>query len=861
MNPAQPYHRFEYRHVLVALAILAAGAASGPALAGPLDDAEDATPTAAEVRQPQRPSAADDFDFGDLRNKGPDRQQRPPEEQPQQKPKGKVKYDRVDGGNQDGTSEARDHLAEVIGTSRVGFDRETLARASFRDLQLLKAWFDQVQHMTPDFPKNAQHAREKMKGDLSTQTNYSLYKARTKGWFDKQHDSDDFTVVASFLRFARDQQPPAPLLTNIAEHLRDLTVAAGPAYKVDIKPDEAIDPDKLAQKFERDLDKGALQFGATYLQGLMMDDKAFGVALKLSQMPDEALVYLNQPPTRSDFDTGSGRDRQQQTSDEPAEVAAARRDAQQAAAQVAQAERGMADATAGLSGGKWTRESLLDAVVKDPKIDAGKIAEAGQQLAKARKIETAARGRLAALERDARTAREGGATIARRYEQLAGVLGKQPEDVTFAGPLAKHRALIERKLQATSADALAKALFDARRDPVKMAQLVKDADRLEKAVQYQVTAEDSFGKLAKQKAALDKAAEGMKLAPNAPADLKSEVDKIKSDLGAQQPAQWEGAFWEQRNVNGIKTKADALSKDLAAIGDRMKAIASRSQALENKEKTERQINDAQAQRFREDLSNDEVQEVLFATPLAGKVKPHVKRGVTVLDRLGNRVGALPPAEKADIIGALMQSADSSNSVRAFKIKIPEKFRKSKKIEEGFVPSMHFGPVDADGLSAALASAKPAAEGTEESASATGAASPDKEKERTIAEASAQFWSRLQISSADLETGKVQYTMDLIDRTWPANNACKFKDALLKRFRDALDKWDKAIPGSVDRAAYEQLARMENTKELSSSGLEKEAADYGKVELHKLEALVKAHKETAPPSYYRWGVPMSVMEAR
>ncbi|MBI2944177.1 MAG: hypothetical protein HYY25_08255 [Candidatus Wallbacteria bacterium] len=871
MNPAQPFTRFAFRHVALAAAVLTAGLLPWPALAGGPDEEEAAALEEGvgkpDAGKPPRASSPDDFDFGDLRERSPEPAVQPVDRQQQtgdDKPKPKKEYDKVDWGNQDGPSEAREKLAEVIGTSRVGFDRETLARASYRDLQLLKTWFGQVREVAPDFIKNTEHARKKMKGDLASQTNYSLYKARTDGVGDNQDDKDDFRVVSSFLRFTRDQQPQSPLLKNVSEHLRDLIVASGPAYKVPITPEEALDPDVLAKKFERDLDKGALQYPAIYLQALMIDNRAFEAAMHLSQTPDDILGFLNQPATRSRFDDGSDRS-QQPGANEPAELATARRDAAAASERVAQAERGLVEATQGLprGAGRWTREALLNAMIQDPKIDGAKIAAAAQKLADARKADAMARRDLGRMQQDAAASREGGATLARRYEQLAQVLGKTPEGVELKGNLAKHREVIEKRLAASNPDTISRAIFEARRDPVKVAQLVKEADRTEKAVHYQVTAEDSMKKLAAQKAALTQAAEGIKLTRGAPADLQGEVDKIKADLAAQTSATWEAAFWEERGAAAVRTKADALSKDLAAIGDRMKALTSRSQQVADRERTEQQINQAQRTRFQEDLAATDSTEVTLASPVPGKVKPHVTRGVLVLDRQGNRVGALPSAEKADIVGALLQSADASSAVRAFRIKIPEKFRKMKRVEEGFVPSQHFGPVDADAMSAALAAAKPEAEtgAGDEPGGGEGTPSPDQEKDRLLAEASAQFWSRLQMASADLERGIVKYVMEVTDRTWPANNACRFKDVTLKRMRDALDKYDKAVPGSVDRAAYEQLARMENSKELSNSNLEKEAAAYGKEQLKRLEASVKDGSVTKPPSFYRWGVAMSVVEAR
>lgn len=770
---------------------------------------------------------------------------------PAEVPPGDEDLRRVDWANQDGSRESRDHLARVIGKTHVGYDRAALARAGRRDLQALGQWFNQIALVAPNFPKNADDARKNLKGDLSTQTIYSVHQARTKGLFDKQSDKDDYRVVASFLTYCRDQKPPSKLLTQISDRVVELIVAAGPAYKVELSADEARDPATLATKFERDLDKGALQFAAAYLQSLQIDKGAFEAATKVAQLPPLALARLNEPQTHSDIDEGA--DRGQADAQYP-ELDQARQARDQAKRDREMAERAFAEAAAPLGAapqGGWTRESLLAAFEKNPELKSEDLAKAFGALQAALVKEGKIASDLASMERDATVAAEAGKTLSTRYDQLTQSLGQVPAGVQLAGPLAEHRKRLEDRLANLKGRDLGRDVFAARGDKVKAARLINEQAALGRAVTAQLAAESGLEQLGKQRASLEEAVKALESNPKATPAVKERVGKAREALAQQTSEAWEKSLFQAGNAKAIQAKQTEISRQLEALGKDLGAVAQEQGQSEARDRAERAINQAQGNSFRSTLATSEAVEVTLASPVAGKVKPHVKRGLLVLNREQTHVGGLSAGATADIVGVLYTG--DKREVVAYRIKLAAGNRTMAKVTEGFVPPRHFGPVDATAFQTAF-----------DSAAAAGPETPadrDSDEAYRKAVAHTKLWTTFQNCTASVVSDNLDYSLEIKDNVWPAANKVRFKTGVVKKMRDCLEELNTLSGGKVSPETLAKLGELETFIDLGRSGMRAAAKTWANGQLVALESLLKAQEVTAPPPSYRFGERILSFEAR
>jgi hypothetical protein len=817
--------------ILTALAVAALLLLPWPVLAGDLDEAPG---------------------FGDV-NQVTDKPTEQGTAAPEETPPGDEELHRVDWANQDGPREARDHLARVIGKTPVGYDRAALARAGRRDLQSLGQWFNQIALVAPKFPKNAEDARKNLKGDLSAQTIYSVHKARTKGLFDKQSDKDDYRVVASFLTYCRDQKPPSKLLTQLSDRVVELIVAAGPAYKVELSADEARDPATLAAKFERDLDKGALQFAAAYLQSLQLDKGAFEAANKLAQLPQQALAQLNAPQTHSDLDEGS--DRGQSDAQYP-ELTQARQAREQAKRAREMAERAFADAAAPLGAapqGGWTRESLLAAFEKNPELKSEELAKAFAALQAAVGREGKLGSEMASMERDATVAAEAGKTLSTRYEQLSQSLSQVPEGVKLTGPLGEHRQRLEARLQHLKGRDLGRDAFALRNDKVKAAQLINEQASIGRAVTAQLAAESGLEQLGKQRASLDEAVKALEANPKATPAVKERIAKARAALAQQNSEAWEKSLFQAGKATAIHAKATEISQQLEALGKELGAVASEQGQSEERDRAERAINQAQGNSFRSTLATSDALEVTLASPVAGKVKPHVRRGLLVLNREQTHVGGLQAGATAEIVGVLYTQAGDKREVAAYRIKLAAGNRTMARVTEGFVPTRHFGPADAAAFQTAF-----------DAACAAGPETPadrDSDEAYRKAVAHTKLWTTFQNCTASVVSGNLDNSLELKDSLWPATNQVRFKTGVVKKMRDCLEELNTLSGGKVSAETLAKLDELETFVDLGRSGMRAAAKTWANGQLVALESLLKAQEVTAPPPSYKFGERILSFEAR
>ncbi len=848
---------------------------------------------------------SDDIDFGGLEERRQDSGDKPaidggkPQDAPQQ-PEADVpeeddkEYDRVDWGNQDGPREARDNLARVIGTSKIGYDRSVLAAATRQDLLALDQWFNQVGTIAPDFTKNTAHARKKMKGEISEQTNHSIYEARTKGLGDKQDDKDDFRIVKSFLQFTKDQNPPSPFLGGIADKVVDLIVAAGPAYKVPITAEEAGDPAILSQKFERDLDKGALQFAAIYLQGLMLDSNSFEAAGRMSLLPPSFLTELNSPRTLSRLDNGAAG--QEQVPEGRFQLLDNGRVlADRAGQEVQVAQRAFAESIQGLNGPatKWSREDLLKALADNPEANTAKIAAALQRLDAARGNHMEALAGQARLEQDAVAAEQVGTTLNQRFKQATEVLGEAPDGVSLSGPLKQHRSELRTRLdKVNQRDMGSVALYLMQNDKERLAQLIEYQNKLDRAVTYQTTSEENLGKLQAQKSALQSAAEAMELDSDAPPALKQRVEAAKQKLEAQNQGAWETGFWEARSATGVRSKAESISQELSAIGQELQAISGdNASAVESREARAR-LKEAQAQEIRNVLADQGLESVAVNPAQEGAVKADLEADVSVLDRQSERVGTLKPGQKTTFAAVLVSSRGGERTVVAVLVALPAEQRKTETVESGFLFPNQFAPTDPEALAAVLAapseeptlsdeeraalerSQQEARQGSgddsvdeqqdDSSRAGTGDDEPEEDEadeqqnelpaqteDQKFLGAYTQLWSSIQIASSNLEHGNHQYVLH-IENNWTGGSNARFKTAISKRMSDKLGLMEQYKPNSTPRNVFSRVNLLTVKQPLDYWGVEESAVAWAKTELKDLVKLLNSRSDSAQPRWFEWG---------
>lgn len=196
-------------------------------------------------------------------------------------------WELVDSLNQDGPREAREKLAKTIFGSGVGFVEEDIRDGSPEDMRALMEFLDETARRER-FSKNLEWTigkLERKKKYLSQLSLGELYQERVKGIGDGQNDKEDYEVTVAFISFlkeriSRSRNPRSrQALRNMLMDVQRLVAVAGPAYKVDLSEEDVLNQSTLSRKFDHDLDKGAFQFSATYIMGLVLDRRRLDDAM------------------------------------------------------------------------------------------------------------------------------------------------------------------------------------------------------------------------------------------------------------------------------------------------------------------------------------------------------------------------------------------------------------------------------------------------------------------------------------------------------------------------------------------------------------------------------------------------------
>ncbi len=269
---------------------------SGPDIS--FDGIEEAGPS--QPRRAADPSVSQSQDFyqdAPLRGrKGP----------PGRGPMGDFKWEKVDGGNQDGTSASREALAKQIFGTGVGFATQDLRDATRAELVDILMWLQDALKREKGYNQNLERTAKKIerkKKSLARMSLGELFKERVGGAFDHQKDTDDYRISMDFKRFLQDRAfgrdaEEGNIYRRLLFDMDHLIMTAGPAYKVDVSREDVSSVRKLTSLFERDLDKGAFQFPATYVMGLILDAKRLKRAISSKD-------YAGRPPRDDSGGKGS----------------------------------------------------------------------------------------------------------------------------------------------------------------------------------------------------------------------------------------------------------------------------------------------------------------------------------------------------------------------------------------------------------------------------------------------------------------------------------------------------------------------------------------------------------------------------
>ncbi len=203
-------------------------------------------------------------------------------------PKGEIKWELVDSGDQTGSKESREALAKEIFGTGIGFSSQDLRAATRGELVDLLLWLNDLEKREAEFAKNLERTGKKLerkKKAMSQMSLGELYKERVGGWFDHQKNADDMKVSLSFKRFLQDRAfgPNAERNNIYVKLLYDvdhLITLAAPAYGVTLAKNDVKRLSVLEPKFKEDNTKGAFQFTATYLTSLLLDRNSLKAAIQ-----------------------------------------------------------------------------------------------------------------------------------------------------------------------------------------------------------------------------------------------------------------------------------------------------------------------------------------------------------------------------------------------------------------------------------------------------------------------------------------------------------------------------------------------------------------------------------------------------
>jgi hypothetical protein len=203
-------------------------------------------------------------------------------------PKGKIKWELVDSGDQTGSKEVREALAKEIFGTGIGFSSQDLRAATRGELVDLLLWLNDLEKREAEFAKNLERTGKKLERKKKAMAQMSLgelYKERVGGWFDHQKNADDMKVTLSFKRFLQDRAfgPNAErnnIYVKLLYDIDHLITLAAPAYGVTLAKNDVKRLSVLEPKFKEDNTKGTFQFTATYLMSLLLDRNSLKAAIQ-----------------------------------------------------------------------------------------------------------------------------------------------------------------------------------------------------------------------------------------------------------------------------------------------------------------------------------------------------------------------------------------------------------------------------------------------------------------------------------------------------------------------------------------------------------------------------------------------------